>query len=71
MWQHPGYLAIWERLPYSLQIRLIEIEARLDRTFRRRLRVKRRGITGGLQRAVLIALIGAAIRGIISLMHHH
>jgi hypothetical protein len=70
LWQHPAYLAVWERLPYSLQIRLIELEARFDRTFRRRLRVKRRGVTNGLQRAVLIALIGAAIRGIVALMHH-
>jgi len=30
-WQHPLYLAIWERLPNGLQIRLLECEARLER----------------------------------------
>ncbi|AJY28487.1 hypothetical protein BTM_2734 [Burkholderia thailandensis 34] len=29
-WKHPLYLAIWERLPNSLQIRLLEYEARLE-----------------------------------------
>jgi hypothetical protein len=70
LWQHPAYLAIWERLPYGLQIRLIELEARFDRAFKRRLRVKRRDVVNGLQRAVLIALIAAAARGIVLLMRH-
>jgi hypothetical protein len=68
-WQHPVYLAAWEHLPYGLQIRLIELEARLDNTFRRRLRVKRRAGLNGLQQAVLLALIGAAVRGLIYLLH--
>lgn len=29
-WKHPLYLAIWERLPNGLQIRLLEYEARLE-----------------------------------------
>jgi hypothetical protein len=69
VWKHPAYLALWERLPYGLQIRLIEFEARLDRIFRRRLNVKRRNSMNGLQRAVLIGLIGAAVRGLIYMLH--
>jgi hypothetical protein len=69
IWQHPAYLALWERLPYGLQIRLIEFEAKLDRAFRRRLNVKRRGTMNGLQRVVLIALVGAAVRGLIYMLH--
>jgi hypothetical protein len=30
LWKHPLYLALWERLPNGLQIRLLEYEARLD-----------------------------------------
>ncbi|RDU96669.1 hypothetical protein DWV00_21960 [Trinickia dinghuensis] len=66
IWRHPAYLGLWEHLPYGLQIRLMEIEGRLDRIFRRRLKVHRRS-RHVLQRAVLIALIGAAVRAIIYL----
>jgi hypothetical protein len=36
LWKHPMYLALWERLPNGLQIRLLEYEARLEMRQERR-----------------------------------
>ncbi|MBN3802530.1 hypothetical protein GXB81_05610 [Paraburkholderia sp. Ac-20336] len=70
LWQHPAYLTAWEYLPYGLQIRLLEFEARLDRIFPRRLHVKRRGNVAGLKRAVFTVLIAAVMHAIIISMQH-
>jgi len=71
LWQHPAYLSAWEYLPYGLQIRLLEFEARLDRIFARRLHVKPRGNVAWLKHAVFAALVAAVVRAIITFMQHN
>jgi hypothetical protein len=68
-WRHPAYLALWERMPYGVQIRLIELEARLDNKFKTRVSVKRRAGLNRVQRTVLLTMIGAAVRGLTYLLH--